>query len=74
MTDVRREGDTIVLPRTDAELENDPGLALALVEEAVSLSELVEGLNALGVNPRDMIEILKAIKAAGALHAEFLVQ
>ncbi len=68
------KGGTIVLPRTDATLENDPGIALAMVEEAVSLSELVEGLNALGVSPRDMIEILKAIKAAGALHAEFLVQ
>ncbi len=68
------EGSTIVLPRTDAELEAEPGIALALVEGAVSLSELVEGLNALGVTPRDMIEILKAIKAAGALHAEFLVQ
>lgn len=68
------DGSTIVLPRTDAELEEEPGFGLALVEEAVSLSELVEGLNALGVSPRDMIEILKAIKAAGALHAEFLVQ
>lgn len=68
------DAGTIVLPRTDAGIEEDPGTGLALVGGAVSLSELVEGLNALGVAPRDMIEILKAIKAAGALHAEFLVQ
>jgi len=35
---------------------------------------VIEGLNALGVSPQDMIDILKAIKAAGALHAEFVVQ
>ena len=39
-----------------------------------SLSEVVAGLNALGVSPRDMIDILKSIKAAGALHAEFIVR
>ena len=51
-----------------------PGIGLALVDEAVSLPEVVEGLNALGVSPHDKIDILKAIKAAGALHAEFIVQ
>lgn len=69
-----RNGETIVVPRTEAEIENEPGIGLALVEEAVTLPEVIEGLNALGVNPRDMIDILKAIKAAGALHAEFIVQ
>ncbi|MEM9032667.1 MAG: flagellar basal body P-ring protein FlgI, partial [Pseudomonadota bacterium] len=39
-----------------------------------SLSDVIAGLNALGVSPRDMIDILKTIKAAGALHAEFIVQ
>jgi flagellar P-ring protein precursor FlgI len=34
----------------------------------------VAGLNALGVAPNDMIDILKSINAAGALHAEFLVR
>jgi flagellar P-ring protein precursor FlgI len=37
------------------------------------LAQVIEGLNALGVSPRDMIDILKSIKAAGALHAEFVV-
>ena len=66
--------EAIIVPRTDAAIEEEPGTGLALVEEAVTLPEVIEGLNALGVNPRDMIDILKAIKAAGALHAEFVVQ
>jgi len=69
-----RVGETVVVPRTDAQINEEPGIGLAVVDEAVSLADLVAGLNALGVGPRDMIDILKAIKAAGALHAEFLVQ
>ena len=64
----------VVVPRTDAEIAADDGIGLALVETSVTLPDVVAGLNALGVAPRDMIDILKAIKAAGALHAEFVVQ
>ena len=67
-------GETIVVPRTEVDIEEDPGTGLALIEPNVTLSQLVEGLNALGVTPRDMIEILKTIKASGALYAEFIVQ
>jgi flagellar P-ring protein precursor FlgI len=67
-------GDTVVVPRTEVEIEEEPGIGLAIVPEAVTLADVVSGLNALGVGPRDMIDILKAIKAAGALHAEFVVQ
>ncbi len=67
-------GQTVVIPRTNAEIEEDPGNGLALVETAVSLPQVVAGLNALGVSAGDMIDILKSIKAAGALHAEFIVQ
>ena len=49
-------------------------LSLAEVGEGTSLAEVVAGLNALGVAPLDMIDILKSIKAAGALHAEFVVR
>jgi flagellar P-ring protein precursor FlgI len=69
-----RQGETVVVPRTNAEIINEPGTNLAVVEEAPTLAELVQGLNALGVNPRNMIDILKSIKAAGALHADFVVQ
>lgn len=68
------EGETVVLPRSRAELEEEPGVGLAEVPEGTSLSEVIAGLNALGVAPRDMIDILKSIKAAGALHAEFVVR
>lgn len=67
-------GESIVVPRTKAAIENEPGIGLAVVPSSTSLSEVVAGLNALGVNPRDMIDILKTMKAAGALHAEFLVR
>jgi len=67
-------GETVVVPRTRAALEAGEGVALAEVPEATSLSAVVEGLNALGVAPRDMIDILKSLKAAGALHAEFVVR
>lgn len=68
------EGETIVVPRTRAAIEEEPGIGLAEIQSGTSLSEVVAGLNALGVSPRDMIDILKTMKAAGALHAEFIVR
>ncbi|MEX0310052.1 MAG: flagellar basal body P-ring protein FlgI [Tateyamaria sp.] len=68
------DGQTVVVPRTTVDLEEDEGPGLAEVPEGASLSEVIAGLNALGVAPRDMIDILKSIKAAGALHAEFVVR
>jgi flagellar P-ring protein precursor FlgI len=47
--------------------------ALQVVHESVTLQELVDGLNALGISPRDLIAILQAIKATGALQAEIEV-
>ena len=67
------EGETVVVPRTNAAIEEEPGISLAEVPDGTTLSEVIAGLNALGVKPRDMIDILKSIKAAGALHAEFVV-
>jgi flagellar P-ring protein FlgI len=68
------EGKTVVVPRSSASIEEEPGIGMAEVADGASLSELVAGLNALGVSPRDMIDILKSINSAGALHAEFVVQ
>ncbi len=67
-------GETVIVPRTDAEIIEEDGIGLAEVPETTSLSDVIAGLNALGVSPRDMIDILKSIKAAGALHAEFVVR
>lgn len=68
------QGTPIVVPRTQVGIEEEPGIGLAEVPEGTNLSEVIAGLNALGVSPRDMIDILKSIKAAGALHAEFVVR
>jgi flagellar P-ring protein precursor FlgI len=67
------DGQTIVVPRTTATINPAPGTGIAELEGSTNLSEVVAGLNALGVAPHDMIDILKSINAAGALHAEFLV-
>lgn len=66
-------GDTIVVPNTDISVDRNSNAKIAVVDENVSLSDLIKGLNALGVGPRDLIDILRAIKAAGALHADLVV-
>ena len=66
-------GETVTVPRTLAEVTEEPGIGFAQVSGETSLTEVVEGLNALGVRPRDMIDILKTIHSAGALHAELIV-
>ena len=65
-------GDPVVLPRTDVDV--DQGQASLAALSGASLQDLIEGLNALDVSPQDMIEILEALKAAGALHAELVLQ
>ena len=66
-------GQTVVVPRTNINVNDDAGKRLAIVKEGVTLKDLVDGLNALGIGPRDMISILQAIKAAGALQADIEV-
>ncbi|WP_375459165.1 flagellar basal body P-ring protein FlgI [uncultured Enterovirga sp.] len=67
------QGTTQVVPRTRVKVDTGDGNKLAIVREGVSLRELVDGLNALGIGPRDLISILQAIKSAGALQAEIEV-
>lgn len=62
----------VVVPRTNIEVEEQIG-GLSVVEGGVPLSELVNGLNALGVSPRDLISILQALKRAGAIQADIEV-
>jgi flagellar P-ring protein precursor FlgI len=65
-------GQTAVVPRTRVGVQEE-GKKLAVVKDGVSLQQLVDGLNALGIGPRDLIAILQAIKAAGAIQADIEV-
>jgi flagellar P-ring protein precursor FlgI len=65
-------GRTVVTPRSSVSVSED-GKKLALVKDGVSLQQLVDGLNGLGIGPRDLIGILQAIKAAGAIEADIEV-
>ena len=65
-------GQTRTVARSRITVQED-GRKLGLVNEGISLKELVDGLNALGVGPRDLISILQAIKASGAIQAEIEV-
>jgi flagellar P-ring protein precursor FlgI len=65
-------GTTEIEPNTNLNA-NLSETALSVVEESVTLQQLVDGLNALGISPRDLIAILQAIKATGALQAEIEV-
>lgn len=66
---IRIGGDTIVIPETEIDIEETEG-SFTILRGDVSLQELVDGLNAIGVGARQTIAILQAIKAAGALHAD----
>ncbi len=65
-------GQTVAGSRSSVGVEEDEG-DLTVVKGGVPLKDLVAGLNSLGVNPRDLIQILQALKAAGALQAEIEV-
>jgi len=63
-------GQTTTVPRTNIEVDDQAERRVGVLAGGVSLQDLVRGLNALGVGPRDLISILQAVKAAGALQAE----
>jgi flagellar P-ring protein precursor FlgI len=62
----------VVTPDTDINVQEEEN-QLILMPSGVSIGEVVDALNALGVSPRDLIAIFQAIKAAGALQAELEV-
>ncbi|WP_430472898.1 flagellar basal body P-ring protein FlgI [Thalassospira lucentensis] len=66
-------GTTEVVDRTNVDVDEGEDNQLGVLNSGVSLQELVNGLNSLGVGPRDMITILQAIKTSGALQAEIEV-
>ena len=68
-----RNGDTVVVPDTDISVRTGADARIGIVDQNVSLGDLIRGLNAIGVGPRELIDILTAIKAAGALHADIVL-
>jgi flagellar P-ring protein precursor FlgI len=64
-----RGAQTVVVPRSNVTVKEEKS-RLLVVNEGVSIGDVVQGLNALGVTPRDLISIMQAIRAAGALMAE----
>ncbi len=66
-------GDTQTVNRTDVQVEEGEDKKFSVVEKGITIQDLVNGLNALGIGPRDLITILQAIKTAGALQAQIMV-
>lgn len=67
-----KTGETVVVPRTDLKVVED-NRRLMVLQEGASIGDVVRALNLLGVTPRDLISILQAVKAAGALQADLSI-
>ena len=67
-------GETTVLPRSEISIGQTGSGNIAMLEPNVTLSELIAGLNALGVTPQEMADIIRSMKAAGAIHAELVIR
>jgi flagellar P-ring protein precursor FlgI len=68
------KGKTTTVPRSSISVDTGSDHKLGMLTSAPTLRDLVASLNALGVGPRDLISILQAIKAAGALQADLEVR
>jgi flagellar P-ring protein FlgI len=62
--------ETVTVPQSNVVVDEGPGKRMAVLKRGATLRDLVTGLNALGVGPRDLITVLQTIKAAGALQAD----
>jgi flagellar P-ring protein precursor FlgI len=67
------DGQTVVVPDSQIVATEGQKRSLAVLQTGVTLGQLVGGLNALGVTPQDLIAVLEAIKAAGALQGELVI-
>ena len=68
------DGETVILPNTEIRVEQTGDNQIARLDSNVTLSQLIAGLNALGVTPQEMADIIRSMKAAGALHADLIVR
>ncbi len=66
------QGQTVVAQKSDIQVKQDPGVIMNL-PPSPQLADVVRALNTLGATPQDLLAILQAIKAAGALNAELEV-
>ena len=66
------QGVTVVAQKSDIQVKQEPGILMAL-PPSPQLADVVRALNTLGASPQDLLAILQAIKAAGALNAELEV-
>ncbi|MEG0445556.1 MAG: flagellar basal body P-ring protein FlgI [Comamonas sp.] len=66
------QGQTVVAQRSDISVKNEPGQVIHM-PNSPQLTDVVRALNSLGATPQDLLAILQAIKAAGALDAELEV-
>lgn len=67
-------GETVVVPRSRIDIGQTGDGNIAQLEPNANLSDLVEGLNALGVTPQEIADIIQTMKAAGAIHADVIVR
>ena len=65
-------GETVIVPRTEIKAKEKKA-RVVILEKGATLGELVRALNAVGATATELISILQAIKAAGALHAELII-
>jgi flagellar P-ring protein precursor FlgI len=68
-----KTGETVVVPNQQVDIREGTA-QLAVLTEGVTLDAVVERLNTLGATPRDIVAIVQALKAAGALRAEIIIQ
>ena len=66
-------GETKVVDRTQVEVNETGTGKVAMFNRGASLQDIVDGLNSLGISPRDLISIIQALKASGALRAELIM-
>lgn len=68
------DGETVELPRSSIIVEQTGDGNIAILQQNTTLSDLIGGLNALGVTPQEMSDIIRSMSAAGAIHAELVIR
>jgi flagellar P-ring protein precursor FlgI len=63
------KGQTVATTQSQIEIKQEPGQVM-LVKGGATLANVVKALNSIGATPQDLLAILQALKASGALRAE----